>query len=173
MALQMGLLVMSAALGCAAAERDARMAVAKPAHPEHLMHRLELGGGNLPGLPDWRSCSSSELVPGDAVLLGTGQVPCDVALLQGHCLVDEALLTGEALPVEKNALPDDDCERPSSQPEFRKHYLFAGSRIIDILSSAGVDEASVEEVASSASFGVSASSRSRGRLVGIVVATAG
>ena len=48
---------------------------------------------------------SRDLVPGDIVLLGEGDVvPADIRLLESvGLLVDEALLTGESLPVEKDA----------------------------------------------------------------------
>jgi P-type E1-E2 ATPase len=49
---------------------------------------------------------SSDLVPGDVVVVpsnGGGGVPvtCDAVLLSGSALVDEAMLTGESVPVTK------------------------------------------------------------------------
>lgn len=48
--------------------------------------------------------SSSELVPGDIVLLEAGNVvPADIRLLESHALrVDESSLTGESVAVDKN-----------------------------------------------------------------------
>ncbi len=49
--------------------------------------------------------AASELVPGDIIFLDTGdKVPADVRLLQSYGMeVDESALTGESVPVEKNA----------------------------------------------------------------------
>lgn len=48
-------------------------------------------------------------MPGDLVQLpenpdNTFQIPCDFALLQGECIVDESNLTGESIPVNKTPL---------------------------------------------------------------------
>ncbi|SPQ92942.1 unnamed protein product (mitochondrion) [Plasmodiophora brassicae] len=58
----------------------------------------------------WRTVSTSELLPGDLLSLkryGEGlvrNVPCDVVLIRGHCVVDESLLTGESVPQLKEPL---------------------------------------------------------------------
>lgn len=53
------------------------------------------------------SISAEELVPGDVVVIQSGdRVPADLRLFDIHNLqVDEAMLTGESLPVEKHTEP--------------------------------------------------------------------
>ena len=49
--------------------------------------------------------STLEVVPGDVILVQPGAiVPCDAVLLEGSCVVDESLLTGETFPVQKAPL---------------------------------------------------------------------
>jgi Cu+-exporting ATPase len=46
---------------------------------------------------------ASDLVSGDTILLRPGErIPADGRILEGSCLVDESLLTGESVPVEKH-----------------------------------------------------------------------
>ncbi len=61
-----------------------------------------------------QTIEASELVPGDIVLLEAGNVvPADLRLMESHSLqVEEAALTGESVPVEKNIQPLDDPEMP-------------------------------------------------------------
>ncbi|GEM85426.1 cation-translocating P-type ATPase [Meiothermus granaticius] len=50
----------------------------------------------------WQQIPSDLLVPGDLLRLEAGdRVPADVVLLEGSSAVDESVLTGESLPVEK------------------------------------------------------------------------
>lgn len=45
---------------------------------------------------------AAEIVSGDTIELRTGErIPADGRILEGSCLVDESLLTGESVPVEK------------------------------------------------------------------------
>ncbi|RUQ84512.1 cation-transporting P-type ATPase [Legionella septentrionalis] len=54
-----------------------------------------------------RSITGESLVPGDVVLLEAGdKVPADLRLLKTHGLtIQEAILTGESIPIEKNINP--------------------------------------------------------------------
>ena len=51
----------------------------------------------------WQLLAARELVPGDRVHLRMGDlVPADILLVDGNLLLDQSVLTGEALPVEVN-----------------------------------------------------------------------
>ena len=52
----------------------------------------------------WSLISSADLVVGDIVEVTTGIVPCDISLLDGGCVVNESMLTGESIPVVKGNL---------------------------------------------------------------------
>lgn len=55
----------------------------------------------------WRRIEASDLVPGDLVKLALGAVvPADVRIGGGTVLLDQSMLTGESLPVEKKAGDD-------------------------------------------------------------------
>ncbi|XP_048362934.1 probable cation-transporting ATPase 13A5 [Sphaerodactylus townsendi] len=82
-----------------------------------------------------RQVESSSLVPGDIVLL-EGQkhcLPCDAVLLDGSCIVNEGMLTGESVPVTKTALPHTENTLPwktHSVEDYRRHVLFCGTEVI-------------------------------------------
>ncbi|WP_405845446.1 magnesium-translocating P-type ATPase [Streptomyces sp. NBC_01518] len=77
-----------------------------------------------------RETPVAELVPGDVIRLGPGDlVPADVRLLRATGLtVHQAALTGESAPVAKAAveLPGADDEGPFAQP----HLCFQGSGVV-------------------------------------------
>lgn len=72
---------------------------------------------------------AEQLVPGDVVWLESGQrVPADLCLFDAHGLeVDEALLTGESIPVTK----DPNWQAPADVPPLeRRDRAFAGSVVV-------------------------------------------
>jgi len=76
-----------------------------------------------------REIPSSLLVPGDLVLLEEGDVvPADLRLLRSEgLLIDEAVLTGESIPVEKVA----ELVLPEDTPIYeRKNTAFKGTLVV-------------------------------------------
>ena len=56
-------------------------------------------------------------------------LPCDLILLTGGAIVNEAMLTGESVPVFKTSLPDS-SEELFYEKLCEKHVLFGGTRVI-------------------------------------------
>ena len=50
---------------------------------------------------------SIDLVPGDVIKVpNNALLPCDSILLSGSAIINEAILTGESIPVMKTSLPN-------------------------------------------------------------------
>uniref|UniRef100_A0AAV2JVL0 Cation-transporting ATPase n=1 Tax=Knipowitschia caucasica TaxID=637954 RepID=A0AAV2JVL0_KNICA len=77
---------------------------------------------------------STELVPGDVIVVpANGMImPCDAALVQGTCIVNESMLTGESVPVTKTSVPSAGAEGAESfsLDQHKRHTLFCGTRVI-------------------------------------------
>ena len=64
---------------------------------------------------------AAEIVSGDTILLRPGErIPADGTILEGSCLVDESLLTGESEPVQKN--PSDSITGGTLNREGKVRY---------------------------------------------------
>ncbi|MGA2313354.1 MAG: magnesium-translocating P-type ATPase [Xanthobacteraceae bacterium] len=73
---------------------------------------------------------AAQIVPGDIVLLAAGDlVPADSRLIEARDLyVDEALLTGEAYPAEKEATPS--APGSASESALPRNMVFMGSSVV-------------------------------------------
>lgn len=81
--------------------------------------------------------NSNDIVPGDTILVPEGsRMPCDAILLNGECVVNEAMLTGESIPAIKTALPRLDREQVGDfsieNKDQCKYFLFSGTEIVQI-----------------------------------------
>mmetsp|Transcript_15938 Transcript_15938/g.21614 ORF Transcript_15938/g.21614 Transcript_15938/m.21614 type:complete len:169 (+) Transcript_15938:698-1204(+) len=74
--------------------------------------------------------NSTQLVPGDVVVVPEStSLPCDLVLLTGTAITNEAMLTGESIPVMKSSLPNVASEI-YSEKGAEKHTLFGGTIVI-------------------------------------------
>ena len=78
---------------------------------------------------DLTPMDSIDLVPGDVIEIPENScLPCDLCLLTGSCIVNEAMLTGESIPVIKNSIPyTSDIFNPE---EDGKYTLYGGTKVI-------------------------------------------
>jgi len=81
------------------------------------------------GEPEKFTVNSSELVPGDLIEIPEAVLmPCDAILLNGSCIMNESMLTGESIPVVKNSLPYGKTNY--NNQEDKQYTLYAGTKCI-------------------------------------------
>jgi cation-transporting ATPase 13A2 len=83
------------------------------------------------------SLSSRDLVPGDLIEVPEDglALPCDLILVNGTVIVNEAMLTGESTPVIKTGCPNTNASFDPSVD--RKFILYAGTKIVQKRSQTG------------------------------------
>ena len=81
--------------------------------------------------------SSHNLFPGDVISVVSKmdeerECPCDVVIVRGSCIVNEALLTGESVPLVKEALVLDtsNSKHEKLSSKHKRSILFAGTKIL-------------------------------------------
>lgn len=77
-----------------------------------------------------KQLSADYLVPGDVIAIPVDGcvMSCDAILLSGTCIVNESMLTGESVPIQKNApIPADERFELLAQ---KRHILFAGTSVL-------------------------------------------
>ncbi|CCE78473.1 Piso0_001096 [Millerozyma farinosa CBS 7064] len=88
----------------------------------------------------WTQINSCDLVPGDVFEVDPTLtvLPCDALLVNGECIVNESMLTGESVPVSKiSASPEtlqcllDDF----TTPKLAKSYLYNGTKLLKMKTS--------------------------------------
>lgn len=86
----------------------------------------------------WETILSPDLLPGDIISIGRGRdpshiIPCDLLILSGSVVVNEAMLTGESVPLMKegiSVIDDSEREQPLSLKVHKNHVLYGGTRIL-------------------------------------------
>lgn len=100
---------------------------------EHLNHPY-----HLDNLEEKHDIISEDLVPGDVIIIrGSTTMQCDAVLLNGNVIVNEAMLTGESVPVTKVQVPyyHASSDHPALQLPFdikdhNRFILFSGTSVI-------------------------------------------
>ena len=99
--------------------------------PINVLRASEGGNKNQEGEEEaeFMKLSSTSLVPGDIIEVPAGlKMPCDCVLLSGSTIVNEAMLTGESIPVLKASLPYiNDIYNPDDD---KKYTIYAGTEVI-------------------------------------------
>lgn len=82
----------------------------------------------------WRMILADQLLPGDivSVVRKEDPVPCDLLLINGSCIVDESLLTGESIPQMKEPIENvnDLTKNLDLETDGRLHVLYGGTKIV-------------------------------------------
>lgn len=90
----------------------------------------------------WKEINSDDLVPGDIYEVSDPSLstyPCDSILLTGDCIVNEAMLTGESVPVSKLPISPE-CVKELEMEfngakfsnRFSKSFLYNGTKIVRV-----------------------------------------
>ncbi|KAJ1950299.1 hypothetical protein FBU59_000746, partial [Linderina macrospora] len=87
----------------------------------------------------WRDGIAEDLLPGDVfeVVPSMHTLPCDAVLLEGDCIVNESMLTGESVPVAKTPVVPavfGKLRLASSTfgADIAKHVLFSGTKLVRV-----------------------------------------
>lgn len=83
-----------------------------------------------------KACDSPDLVPGDIVNLSTSRIttiPADLFLLSGDAIINESMLTGESVPVNKVQAKDEDFIKwRDEKSENPKTFLYCGTKVVRV-----------------------------------------
>ncbi|KAI8613526.1 hypothetical protein BC830DRAFT_1131916 [Chytriomyces sp. MP71] len=91
---------------------------------------------------NWIQLDARHLVPGDVIEITSSEdeLPCDAVLMEGTCIMNEYVLTGESSPVSKNPISTEELatlnfseEDPSNSRLMSRWFLFAGTTVVRAL----------------------------------------
>lgn len=88
----------------------------------------------------WTQVDSNDLVPGDVFEVDPSLsiIPCDALLINGECVVNESMLTGESVPVSKIHATRETVSYLSenfTNPVLAKSFLYNGTKLLKMKSS--------------------------------------
>ncbi|KAK6458063.1 cation translocating P-type ATPase [Scheffersomyces xylosifermentans] len=88
----------------------------------------------------WKQIESTELVPGDVFEVDPSLsiVPCDALLVNGECVINESMLTGESVPVSKVTATQEAVQflpENFTNPILSKSFLYNGTKLLKMKSS--------------------------------------
>ena len=86
----------------------------------------------------WQTVDSRDLVPGDLIQIENGKIESDLLLLSGTAIVNEAMLTGESAPEQKE--PATGIQGYFSPDKHRRHTLFAGTEVVQARTTGAVSK---------------------------------
>ncbi|KAI5290963.1 hypothetical protein KEM54_006868 [Ascosphaera aggregata] len=93
---------------------------------------------------DWIETTSDELLPGDLISIQRTKedsgVACDILMIEGNAIVNEAMLSGESTPLLKDSIqlrPGD--ERIDIEGLDKNAFLMGGTKVLQITHSTGED----------------------------------
>ncbi|PIA19215.1 hypothetical protein COEREDRAFT_68863 [Coemansia reversa NRRL 1564] len=83
----------------------------------------------------WTEVGTEQLCPGDVISVVRSAedsgVPCDVVVLEGTCIVNEAMLSGESTPQLKESIQQrDGAEQLDMEGAERGSVLFGGTKVL-------------------------------------------
>lgn len=87
----------------------------------------------------WKQVDSNELVPGDVFEVDPSltTIPCDALLINGECVINESMLTGESVPVSKVAATADTVQslpENFTSPLVARSFLYNGTKLLKMKS---------------------------------------
>lgn len=88
----------------------------------------------------WTHVDSNDLVPGDVFEVDPSLtlLPCDALLINGECVVNESMLTGESVPVSKTLATSETVQylpENFTHPTLARSFLYNGTRLLKMKSS--------------------------------------
>ncbi|OCH92405.1 endoplasmic reticulum Ca-transporting P-type ATPase [Obba rivulosa] len=106
----------------------------------------------------WQTIQTDELLPEDIVSIVRQQsettVPADILLLNGTCIVNEAMLSGESTPLLKESISLlDDNEKLDVDGAHKNAVLFSGTKLLQATDGSGTPDGGCPGIVLRTGFG--------------------